>query len=386
MLNGNAGSDDDPRELAQPVASRGALCPNVAAEMYRELRLAPLLRQLIGQSCHLMGASGGSVSLVDLPGGRYTKMAERGALCRLGETFSLGEGVTGAVVARRRPVVLDRYSDVVSGHIKTGQPTAEGAVAAIPIWWRGDIVGVNVVFAGRARRFTPDEVDTLEALTQLAAPGVVTAGRHVPSLSNLIRRNRPAGAGVESVHTSVTEVGQSRLVPGSVADAVLDLVALVERVAAARTASARLHVAVVNRDDGLRLLVQEEASGVGNGDALATGAGWQELADRADGGVVVEHLAGWGALVQADIPAAQPRETSDWREPTPFTHREQQVLQMLAQGLTDRDVAQALVISPRTVEKHVGAVLRKTGAPSRTAAVVRALERGWLDVGAAAGG
>jgi DNA-binding NarL/FixJ family response regulator len=33
------------------------------------------------------------------------------------------------------------------------------------------------------------------------------------------------------------------------------------------------------------------------------------------------------------------------------------------------------------VEKHVGAVLRKTGTSSRTAAVMNALERGWLDGG-----
>jgi hypothetical protein len=39
------------------------------------------------------------------------------------------------------------------------------------------------------------------------------------------------------------------------------------------------------------------------------------------------------------------------------------------------------VISPKTVEKHVGALLRKTGTTSRTAAVMRALERGWLPSG-----
>jgi DNA-binding NarL/FixJ family response regulator len=54
------------------------------------------------------------------------------------------------------------------------------------------------------------------------------------------------------------------------------------------------------------------------------------------------------------------------------------VLRLLADGLSDREVAVRLVISPKTVEKHVGAVLRKTGATSRTAAVVRALDRGWL--------
>ena len=51
---------------------------------------------------------------------------------------------------------------------------------------------------------------------------------------------------------------------------------------------------------------------------------------------------------------------------------------MLADGLSDREVAGRLMISRKTVEKHVGATLRKTGTPSRTAAVVRAIDRGWL--------
>jgi hypothetical protein len=54
---------------------------------------------------------------------------------------------------------------------------------------------------------------------------------------------------------------------------------------------------------------------------------------------------------------------------------------LLARGLSDRSIAHELLISPKTVEKHVGAVLRKTGTSSRTAAVMCALERNWLDEG-----
>jgi DNA-binding CsgD family transcriptional regulator len=63
----------------------------------------------------------------------------------------------------------------------------------------------------------------------------------------------------------------------------------------------------------------------------------------------------------------------------PLTQREEQVLRLLVDGLSDREVATRLVISPKTVQKHVGAVLRKSGTTSRTAAVVRALKRGWVD-------
>jgi DNA-binding NarL/FixJ family response regulator len=49
-----------------------------------------------------------------------------------------------------------------------------------------------------------------------------------------------------------------------------------------------------------------------------------------------------------------------------LTAREREVRALLEQGLPDKAIAQRLVISVKTVEKHVGAVLRKTGARSRT--------------------
>jgi DNA-binding NarL/FixJ family response regulator len=48
------------------------------------------------------------------------------------------------------------------------------------------------------------------------------------------------------------------------------------------------------------------------------------------------------------------------------TAREREVRGLVAQGLTDRQIASALRISAKTVEKHVGSLLRKTGASNRT--------------------
>ena len=378
-----------------------------AAEIYSDVRLAPFLRRLLARSSGLMGTVAGSISLVDPPGQRYTKMAERGASCRLGQTFPLDEGVTGQVVARRRPVVLDSYQQISAGHLAPGHPAGSGAVVAVPIWWRGDVIGVNVSFAGRSRRFTTQEVDGLEMLTQLAAPGIVQAGASDPSLANMIREYRRQDNGADGVEgtrglrTVVTEVGRARPLAPSVAGVALDLVTLAERAAARREPTARLHVAVVHRADRLRLLVYDNAAD-SPGDPILQlieqpAAGerrWQELVDSAGGGVSVEHVAGWGTLVRADLPYEQPQHrpthgstprstgsgSAQHPDPTasPFTPREQQVAGLLADGLSDRSVAKALMISPKTVEKHVGALLRKTGTNSRTAAVMRALERGWL--------
>ena len=54
-----------------------------------------------------------------------------------------------------------------------------------------------------------------------------------------------------------------------------------------------------------------------------------------------------------------------------LSSREEEVLRLLADGLTDREIADRLVISPRTVETHVGNVLRKLGVRNRAQAAQR---------------
>ena len=48
------------------------------------------------------------------------------------------------------------------------------------------------------------------------------------------------------------------------------------------------------------------------------------------------------------------------------TDREADVLRLVSQGLSNRQIADQLHVSPRTVEKHVEALLRKTSTQSRT--------------------
>ena len=54
-----------------------------------------------------------------------------------------------------------------------------------------------------------------------------------------------------------------------------------------------------------------------------------------------------------------------------LSSREHEVLRLLADGLTDREIAGALAISPRTVESHVSSVLRKLGVRNRAEAAQR---------------
>jgi two-component system nitrate/nitrite response regulator NarL len=61
-----------------------------------------------------------------------------------------------------------------------------------------------------------------------------------------------------------------------------------------------------------------------------------------------------------------------------LTERELEVLQLLAEGLSNRSIAMQLEISEHTVKFHVNAILRKLGAQSRTEAVVRATRAGLI--------
>jgi LuxR family maltose regulon positive regulatory protein len=65
--------------------------------------------------------------------------------------------------------------------------------------------------------------------------------------------------------------------------------------------------------------------------------------------------------------------------PEPLTPREQEVLALVAAGLTNREIAEQLVISSETVKKHTGTIYGKLGVSNRTEAVARARALDLLD-------
>ena len=64
-----------------------------------------------------------------------------------------------------------------------------------------------------------------------------------------------------------------------------------------------------------------------------------------------------------------------WSAASPLTPREQQVLGLLAEGLIPNEIAGRLVVTPKTVAKHIEHVLAKLGVHSRAEAVALALRR-----------
>jgi len=66
--------------------------------------------------------------------------------------------------------------------------------------------------------------------------------------------------------------------------------------------------------------------------------------------------------------------------PEPLTSREKEVLQHMAEGLANKQIALALGISEHTVKFHLSALYAKLGAGSRTEAVKRGIELGLISL------
>ena len=82
-------------------------------------------------------------------------------------------------------------------------------------------------------------------------------------------------------------------------------------------------------------------------------------------------LAAAEKLEQVDAAPARPAEI-----PGGLSPREVDVLRLVARGMTDAEVAEALSISPRTVGRHLSSIYSKLGVGSRTAATAFAFEHG----------
>jgi DNA-binding CsgD family transcriptional regulator len=100
----------------------------------------------------------------------------------------------------------------------------------------------------------------------------------------------------------------------------------------------------------------------------------------------LESFQGLGAAVEVDRATTLLREmevttrgrASDAPNLAGLSHREVEVLRLVAQGLSDKEIAAKLVVSRHTVHRHVSSILAKLGLPSRAAAATYAAQHGLL--------
>lgn len=107
----------------------------------------------------------------------------------------------------------------------------------------------------------------------------------------------------------------------------------------------------------------------------------QELADAIHavmaGGVLIEPSVARKVVAEfARLAAPAPKASQDLDEP--LSEREREILRLLAQGMTNREIAQRLYLAEGTVKNYVTNILGKIDARDRTQAALRAQELGLL--------
>ena len=118
---------------------------------------------------------------------------------------------------------------------------------------------------------------------------------------------------------------------------------------------------------------------------LATGAAGYALKDERLSSLIAAVRAvaqgeTWLSPRVASKVARRAIERKDQATDSPLTEREREVLQLMAEGKENTEIAETLVITERTVKFHVGNIYAKLGATSRTAAVVKAIQQNWVTI------
>jgi DNA-binding NarL/FixJ family response regulator len=104
----------------------------------------------------------------------------------------------------------------------------------------------------------------------------------------------------------------------------------------------------------------------------------EELIDAirqvSSGGAFIESQMLKGMLSELKPGSAQPSSAAK-----NLTKREREILALVAEGLSNREIAEKLVLSPETVKSHVAAILEKLNVSDRTQAAIYAVRNGLVE-------
>ena len=106
----------------------------------------------------------------------------------------------------------------------------------------------------------------------------------------------------------------------------------------------------------------------------AAGRQRDALRELKSAGATLRRIGAAHAAAQVETLERELRQAPS-HAPRTLTPREREVLRLVAKGMSDRAIAEQLVLSEHTVHRHVANILAKLGCTSRSAAVADALTR-----------
>lgn len=381
-----------------------------------ESGLGQLLERILLTATQLLGCRMGSICTIDEFAQVYRKEVDLGAACHVGQVFSLDEGVTGAVVRAGGTVVFNEYSQVPGGHLGHDDARFQRPVIGVPIRLESGLIGACVVFANSSeQQFTSQDAQILELFAVQAASAISTFRLHsvAVELGNTLaelhrtERNalahgfglpesnrRPLGSIMRPTemrpHRVLVMHAQPMIRAGLVhfltqEGAGLEVVAECIDAAGALATAEHLRPDVVVTDidlldpAGADLIASLSRNSPGTAVVLLVGdpddarirqaahSGARGFLDRsADGPSLVRAVssaAAGDAVLSGGLVGRWADSTAD---PDHLTSREREVRRLVERGFRDKQIGIELGISVKTVENHVGTILRKTGAANRT--------------------
>jgi DNA-binding NarL/FixJ family response regulator len=120
-------------------------------------------------------------------------------------------------------------------------------------------------------------------------------------------------------------------------------------------------------------------------DAVRAGAAGYLLKDVSKDELVdaVRQVATGGAFIESQMLKGMLSELKPTGQAAPaaknLTKREREILSLVAEGMSNREIAEKLVLSPETVKSHVAAILEKLNVSDRTQAAIYAVRNGLVE-------
>ena len=248
--------------------------------------------------------------------------------------------------------------------------------AGLPLMVNGKAIGVLALFDRSA--MTPEFLEVLQMLS-IAVAGMLSAALRVEAIAHQTQVKAPINPLSEQLSTIL---GHQKLsLTGMEQPLAPEATQLFIQTANRLTQVSCQYCRLVYEADTVALEAMLATCGQSI-DLEDIDSIFQETAAIAQslGGIFTVQLGENGSIgrVYLQLTQASVEQNLAVCNPSPLSPREQEVVRLLATGLRDREIAEQLYISERTVKFHIKNLLTKLNVKTRAQAIFETMQRGWL--------